>query len=597
MNSLQEAFGRFAATLQGDPGASDPAQPSQARELLSQFRDDPGFWLRYAEICRAHDDFQEAFAALECVDRALEAHQQTLAASPITEPVLEAFRWRRDRCATELLKLAARGDPRLQPELIRSLRALAAQNREAISAGLGAAQAAMETPAGPGQAVDARWERHLARLAMDHRPGPDADFRVYQDFATALLGGGKFGEAEQLLDSPAYLQLTGGHEALRKERQWLPQLVHWIEGFLENPFRQVAPFTGAGHRYVLAMVVWGEAFLDSLERFTFPSLMAHGNLPYLGDAGEAHLLLFTTRAGAERLERMPVFAAVKAVVGVDVVCFPDQLMAHCDTYKLMSSMHLAGLAAAKASQAHFFFLAPDIVVADNFLEVADRRLKQGAEVVFAPGLMLQLESFGEDLAGRFPAGQMVLSIPPMDLLSLGMRHVHPFVMQTYVYAPIKRRPSASVLLWPLRKGGLLAHCFHHSPFLVSAVAVQRFEESLFFTIDGEFLLKIIHRPEQLERCVLLADTSETNYFELSRGSRYDFPIEFDMTRMCRWGVLQGFVARWLFPQKVCFDPSGTGADDPAHQAAAKVVDEALRGMADMIGRNPLPLPDAPLPSS
>jgi len=428
------------------------------------------------------------------------------------------------------------------------------------------------------------WDRHLVRLKLAIRQrvrrDPDYLFDLYviQDLATALMGLGQFEEAAQLFTEAPYTSFTAQDETSERELRWYPTLIQWVRTFLENPFKQVTRFTSPGHRYVIGMVVWGDAFLDALEQFSLSSLLAKGNLPHLASLGEVHALFFTTETGAHRLEGMPAIKAIRELVTVDIVTFPDELAHTRDTYKLMSSAHLAAMAVAKASQAHFLFLAPDIVLANNFLQVIDASLRRGAEVVFVPGVMLQMESFAVEQAQRFPSVQGVLSISPPDLLDLGIRHVHPFAKEAYTYSPLKRRPSASVLMWPLgQEAGYLIHGFHHTPYLVSAEAMQRFDNSLFFTIDGEFLLKIIRTTEHLDHCVLLTDLEETNYFELSKGSRFDLPLEFDLARICRWGSMQGMVATWLFPQCVCLGRASwvVANPEPAHR---QVVADILLGM-------------------
>jgi hypothetical protein len=367
------------------------------------------------------------------------------------------------------------------------------------------------------------------------------------------------------------------YERVHKRALLFPALCRWFAEFRREPLARVAPFRPDGQRYVLALAVWGEPFLDSLERFTLPSLLASGNLPFLGAAGDARLVFLTSEAGARRLERMPVMAEVRRAVRCETITFPDAITGFPDTYKIMSAMHVAAMEMARASRSHFLFLAPDIVVAENFCAVLDRQLQGGRDVVFVPGLMLQMETFGADLARRRPAADRVLALAPAELLRLALGHVHPHGLKAYAYAPVMRRASASVLLWPLAGGGFVQHGFHHTPYLVSARAMARFDGSMFFTIDGEFLLKILRSEADLERCVLL-DPRETCYFELSRGSRDDPGTDFDLARLCRWGRLQGFVARWLFGQRVCFHADGADGGDPAFAASAEAVAAVLEGM-------------------
>lgn len=587
MSSLQGEFRLFTALF---PTAEEEASEQRhlANDLLSGFPDDSGFWLSYAEICRAHDDHSEAFTALDRGDELIEVERASIGSNPLLALILDSLKWRLGRCRADLLKVVARGNPSTQSALIENLQNLAQLSYERICSNFEIALAQVDDPALLHGGLETKWVRHLVslRLAIQQRGFHEASYKsdlsVLQDLAIALMGAGRFTEAAQVFTESSYSSFVPIDEESEREIRWHPLLVSWLAKFLQNPLRHTAPFVNTGRRYVIALVVWGDDFLDSLEQFSLPSLLASGNLPYLREEGEVHLLLFTTDSGAARLEQMPCFQTVRNLITVDLVVFPSELAVFRDSstsYKLMSTMHLAGMKAAKANRAHFFFIAPDIVLANNFLQVVDQKMRGGAEVVFVPGLMLQMETFHADQIRRYPATNSVLSISPQDLLQLGLRHVHPTVINSYTYAPVKRRASASVFLWPLANdGGYLVHAFHHTPYLVSAGTLERFDDSFFFTIDGEFLLKILRNQEELERCALLTDMQETNYFELSRGSRYDFPVDYDMPRYTRFGKNQGMVAKWLFQQKVHFASVKMTQDDPIHFFSTKVVEEIIEGM-------------------
>lgn len=558
---------------------------SLGRRLLVELPRDPGFWLHYTDACRERDDFKEARRAVDEAGRLLDEARGAASLEAIPGPVLDYLHWRKLQLEGEVLKVMARGNPVFQADLVEVLQRLAALSYEAICRSLDEAGEPRGDSSAPRLSSGNHWWRHVTRLQFiskrqarshaEYQP----DLEVLQDLATALMGAGRFQEAQRLFSQPPFTTFAPADTKAERELAWYPILLDWLCPFLQDPLAKLTPSHSTKPGYVIGMVVWGDAFLDSLEQFPLPSLLAPGNLPYLHSAGEVRFLFFTTEAGAERLGRMPILQRIRGFATVDIVTFPEALTATKETYKLMSSMHLAAMEVAKATQAHFLFLAPDIILADNFLQVIDQRMRSGVEVVFVPGVMLQMETFGLEQAQRFPPQGGVLSIPPGDLLELGLRHVHPFVKQAYIYSPVKRRPSASVLMWPLEDGcGYLVHGFHHTPYLVSARAMQRFDGSLFFTIDGEFLLKIIRSQEELDACHLLTDLRETNYFELSKGSRFDFPIEFDRRRLCTWGSLQGSVAAWLLRQKVWITSSGGSPQDPALQASTEVVEDILRGM-------------------
>lgn len=402
--------------------------------------------------------------------------------------------------------------------------------------------------------------------------------------AKLLMDLGRYDDALQLLVEPFAGSNTHHLQESENTRRWHIMLLRWLKSFLEDPLQGTSPFKGSGPRYILPMVVWGDRYLDTMEQFTLPSLMAVGNLPYLQTVGEVKVVFFTSEAGATRIKGMPGYQDLGGALGAEIITFPEELTGIDEAYRLMSTMHLACMVLAKLTQSHFLFLAPDLIFANNFLRALDQRRQAGYEVVFAPGLILHLESFAEEQGRDFPLVERRLSLDPRALLNLGLRHLHPFVKKVYAYTADARRSTVAVFLWPMASGGYAMHGNHHTPFFISADALARFDGSMFLNLDGDFLPKIVCSQTELDRCVLLTDTSETNYFELSRLDRFPANLEddlrFDMgeftiERLGRFSVHLGMAATWLFPQQVCFDPAGSEADDPARKEARAVVGQIM----------------------
>lgn len=593
MNDIREAFTTFAGLFLRDGPAQNGA--TAARELLETYPDDPQFWLQYARVCLGKEAFLEGSLALRRVSELQAKFRNTEAGAPGLEPFLQAVQWKKMKIYTDMLNIAVRGTPGLLSKLIHELQSMGESDPRTIRRELDEALDQMHRQVDSNPAEASKWGVWLEslRLRFNEIENPDnsgiTDLLVFH-----LMCAGRYSEAEALL--------RGGptpRSAAPAPKPWYPSLLEWLNDFRANPLRQVTSFVGGGHRYLLGVAVWGDAYLDSLEHFTLPSLLAPGNLPALQASGDIRLVIFTNEAGAARLAKMPVLVAARAFATVDIIPFPSALSVRPEIYKLMSALHLACMEIAKATQAHFCFIPPDLVFSHNLLERVDQRMQAGAEVVFVPGLILQMEPFEEEQSRRFPVENHVLNIPPRDLLALGMRHLHPFVRKNYTYTPDGRRSTVAVFLWPLANGGCVVHGYHHSPFMISATAMARFDGSMFQNIDGDFLPKILRTREEVERCAMITDPLETTYFELSRSHRFgeavgadlgEFDLgTFDIERLARWGALLGETAQWLLPQKACFDPTGTAASDPAYAESDRVIQAMVEGI-EHLKRNSSHLP-------
>lgn len=583
MESLSQDFNQFAATLLGHPATAGGSAAPLARELTQGYLADPKFWLHYALVCLDRKDFSEGSRALARIEE-LVAEQERTESGPLGRgATFAALRFLALKYRIEMLKVVALGNPSIQAELLQGIRRLHDFRLEDLKRDLAAAGPRANAAVDSGATAERRWAMHLGRLEKILQPlshAPDLDL------ARGLMGAGRYVEAVRWLQEPPAADDPA--PGTRDARRWHRLLLDWLSAFLQDPLGRIAPFSALENRYVLPIVVWGDSYLDTLERITLPSFLAEGNLPYLREVGEPRIIFFTTAEGGRRLRQMEVFQEIARSVHPDIVTFPGDLANNPNPYQLMTAMHLAGLEIAKAGQAHFIFVAPDLVFSDNFMRTVEQRRRRGAEVVFVPGLILELESFHEEQARRFPAVRRVLSIAPRELLELGLRHVHPFVQRAYTYTPNGRRSTVAVFLWPLANGGYVVHGFHHTPFLISAPAVARFDGSMFTQIDGDFLPRILRSRAELDRCVMITDPAETTFFELSGRNRFGASSgsdlggfdggEFDLGHLCRFGALLGRVAQWLLPQKACFDPTGTGIQDPAWSASDRVVEELLRGM-------------------
>lgn len=520
--------------LRAHLGRGDIAGVRQlAAAMKETYSEDPAFWMLYAKACFLVDDYA---GASSCLDH-LQAILQSWDGQGLPQAFTETLAWKAGKLEVDMLATLERGYAGFGEELVD----------------------------------------RLERLEQLNPEDPSGELIVIHSRVQALMGLGRYKEALAVFRTAEYrLQADLFARPLSFQK-----VVAWLNSFREDPLASITPFrTRDQDRHVLVMVVWGESYLATLERFTLPSLLAPGNLPHLARRGEVRFVFLVPDEGARRLEAMPVFQAARKIVTCDLIRFPDELLGFPDNYKLMSTMHVAAMEIARASRSHFYFLAPDIIVANNFLKTLDARRRNGKDVVFVAGLMLETERFGEDQSARFPADRAgVLDLAPGDLLTLGLRHLHDLTHKYYFYKPSGLRGSCSIMLWPLANGGCVAHGFHHSPYCVSARAMTRFDGSMFFTIDSEFLVKIIKDEADLSNCVLIDDARETNYFELSKRSRPFGPSVYEDDRIARWGLLQGLTARWLFKQKVRFDPGGgLGEADPAYAASTALVQDLQERM-------------------
>lgn len=376
------------------------------------------------------------------------------------------------------------------------------------------------------------------------------------DAALANTSTGRYGKAQMILK-----QMIAQYPKARFTDDCIAYegLLSWFNEFKKSiPGRYPAPSIEKNDKYVIVIVAWGEQFIRNMEQYALPSFLAPGNLPYISGYKGSRLLFFTTEEFQRRLEVSPAVKALKGVIENDIITFPDHLMPRSKSsynkYILMSMMHMSAIEVARHENAHFMFLAPDIIISDNYLRSLDERRALGKDVIFAGGFSLNLESFRQETPGANIADFQPLIYSPAELMRRSLGHLHDDTKRN-IFSNNSRRASFSHTLWPLENGGYELRGFHLTPYIVSSKMVARYDGSFFMTIDGEFLTKIIRTPEDLETCDILTDAGQTNYFELSQPSRNDYYTIFDMERVHRWASMQGPLSRMLFQQPIFFDPN------------------------------------------
>lgn len=394
---------------------------------------------------------------------------------------------------------------------------------------------------------------------------------VLHTLAEAHAALGNYDAVNKILGTQSYKQA----KLLYHGNIYFDQLLLWLANFRANPDQFVPPLDGSTRpSYLIAFVVWGNSFHEVMEQITLPCLLASGNLPYLSLVGSVRIVFLTPENEVRRVEEMPILAELRRYSQCEIVAFPPLLTSFPDKYKLMSALHVAALTISRRDKSHFIFLAPDIVFADNYLETLDRYRASGKGIVMVGGIMLELTGFRRALNWKPDNAASPLSLSPSTLLELGLQHLHHVSVKNF-YATEMDRSSASIIFWPLHDGGLVAHGFHHTPYLISSDVLARYDGSFFLTIDSDFLNHIVKNENDLNDCVVISDARETNYFELSRPERSDTHYICNNEVIVRWGSVQGIAARWLFEKRVDFAPQGVQDDDPVVIASDKIVKEIL----------------------
>lgn len=305
-------------------------------------------------------------------------------------------------------------------------------------------------------------------------------------------------------------------------------LLDWYKAERSRTDRTALPSHLGG--ILLGGMVWGEKYLNRLEGYCVPSLLAPGNLGPL--SGRSRLVIYTVPGDVERLKSIlkPLDEA-----GVDVELRP--LPGNHDkvrTQSLLATVQriLLADAAADGMGMHPFF--PDHVYSARFLTNLSRLAKDHAAIAQMT-ISGQIETAAADLDKHRVSG--VLSISARDLGTIAHDHMHqqtkPFVINDL---PPGQMTPTPYFVWRLADR-LIIHCPHMNPEWIGPGVCKGVAEPNRYTVVGALDCSLPYIfPEKWHTPALPDEMTCIEFSDRTKPERTSGPIE-DMTDLA-WHVMR-----------------------------------------------------------
>src|SRR5262249_36581796 len=133
----------------------------------------------------------------------------------------------------------------------------------------------------------------------------------------------------------------------------------------------------------VSLVVWGEQYVDFFLKFCLPSLLADGNFPAIRHRVGSFFIIHTSAVDAHRIRLSGSFAAVSALVDVDLRIVDISAV---PPHEMLSRCHQDAIKTADSLGWPIVFLSPDTVWSNNAFEAIDGALSSGKRVLFMPNV-------------------------------------------------------------------------------------------------------------------------------------------------------------------------------------------------------------------
>lgn len=379
--------------------------------------------------------------------------------------------------------------------------------------------------------------------------------------------------------------------------RFVQSMLDRYDGWVSDLVASIRKAPAGRQPFVICVPVWGQPFTDNFVRYCCASLLAVNNLPALARDHSVHLVIFTSRETAARLEADPLLGRLRAYATIRFMLYDDQQLgfgkameahygrepvyysqrslafyyARTCKFVLMSCAHYVALAAGRLTDAMVSCYVADSLLSDGSLPRVAAILAKDADAILLNGLQLPAAVLRPLLERRFRRDDGSLQLSGKDCEALLIEH-----LPAYNFA----RPDGQAQIplrvcWRVGDSGILAHCNHYHPV---GLRPKAFAHPLRLTIDPVDSRFIDRTSIEASRLHIVQDASLVA-LSLEEGplpeqlAAGDSSLSPDDLAFWLWGYWGRFRAR-LFQTPLRFGPRGDHWR-PVEVEAGKIIDDVV----------------------
>src|SRR3990167_945923 len=223
--------------------------------------------------------------------------------------------------------------------------------------------------------------------------------------------------------------------------------------------------------YVLVVPVWGEEHFRQWEKYSVPSYLAEGNIPYIAQHGNFSVLICTDQK-TERLfavsEKCRELRKHTKVFFLDIAYIKEDPSLKGYGYILTRCYNEAIKKFGTIAQdMQFVFLNSDFILADGVFKTVVRLVDQGAEVIFCPSFRAIRKNLLNKLDDLLAENKQVLCLSPRTAVRLAFDCLHPTISaQTINGSTFFSSIVTNQFYWKVGNNTILGHHFLIFPFVI-----------------------------------------------------------------------------------------------------------------------------------
>lgn len=230
-----------------------------------------------------------------------------------------------------------------------------------------------------------------------------------------------------------------------------------------------------GKNLILIVPVWGDQYLETLEKVLLASLMLPRNLESLRELNYSELRIVTDKQGSIILSGSLILEKLKSNVKITILA---TLTESENKYYEMTNKYLYGINYSKENitdKDFFLFLVPDLYITDGSLSAIVRKI-EFFPVIQVMGFRIIRENLLRDF-------EEVVKFDKKEIINYVLANLHPICLTSQFNADFNTK-HPSHIYWKT-DNTLVGHGFHLHPIAIKAApVVQNIDKfSNLYTID------------------------------------------------------------------------------------------------------------------
>ena len=227
---------------------------------------------------------------------------------------------------------------------------------------------------------------------------------------------------------------------------------------------------------VIGVPVWGEKYVDIFLRFSLPSQLASGNIPYIKKHIQKYFI-YTTLIDQKRILKSNVFVSLSKHLEVEFVLLDTELDLitsqnyNLGKYHLKSKCYRNLLKIAAENNSIALLLNADMYLSSSFISDAIKIFDSDAEVEVLQvlGPRTNLEDFEAALSTKCNDNSTDFDLSAQELSSIWLSCIHPAIRQHYVRDRKSGNFHPSNLYWTTNADEyVVVRGFHLYPIMVKS---------------------------------------------------------------------------------------------------------------------------------